>query len=140
MGCNSCNNDWNYALCSFWIFYRKAKFFFGVSSVFCFRFINKWIRCVLYPMVLELFHPSAGSPISGSLNCFGFISLIIFMPLTGKVLQIFGTLPENPKIHNPYGFSIFVHSHLELCFFSFLKIKKKVENTFNSVENYDVIK
>lgn len=68
------------------------------------------------------------------------------MPLTGKVLQIFGTLPENPKIHNPDGFKYGLWI-FNICTLSFgtlflllFKNKKKVENTFNSVENYDVIK
>lgn len=98
------------------------------------------------PYCLEFFHPSAGSSVIGCLNCFAFISLIVLMPLTGKILQHFGTLPEKPDLHNPDGFKfglwIFNICGLGIGLILILFVRKPIipQDSLNEALNYDPMK
>lgn len=127
-------------------FTEKLSFTLVISLFFVFSLMTNGFAAVLSPMILGLFHPSAGSSVGGCLNCFGFISLIIFMPLTGKLLDHFGTYPDNPNIHNPEGFKYGLWT-FNICvlsfgtfFLMFFRNKKKEEVPLSSIENYEVFK
>lgn len=58
---------------------------------------------LFFPLSTEYFHPSKGASAIGFVNFFSFLSLIVFMPLTGKIIEKFGTV-DGTDIHNPDGF------------------------------------
>lgn len=123
----------------------SLNFWMVISLLFLFSLSTNGFAAVLSPLVVNLFHPSAGSSVGGCVNCFAFISLIIYMPLTGKVLDKFGTLPENPNVHNPDGFKFGLWT-FNICSLSFgtlflmlFNVKKKTDVTLESIEKYDVI-
>ncbi|KAK8897874.1 hypothetical protein M9Y10_000103 [Tritrichomonas musculus] len=82
----------------------KLNFIMVIFLLTVFAVTTSGASPITYPYGVELFHPSCGASVSGCLNCFAFLSLIIFMPLTGKILEYFGTLPGNPDLHHPDGF------------------------------------
>lgn len=126
-------------------FTERLNFLLLIILFFIFSLTTNGFAAVVSPMVVQLFHPSAGSSVGGSLNCFGFLSLIIFMPLTGKILDHFGTLPDNPNIHNPDGFKygLWAFNICSLSFGTFFLLffnnKKKKEVPLDSIENYDPV-
>lgn len=83
---------------------KKLNFPVVVFLLTLFSVTTSGVGVIAYPLGIELFHPSQGASASGCLNCFAFLSSIIFMPLTGKILDKCGTLPDNPDLHNPDGF------------------------------------
>lgn len=85
-------------------FPEKLNFVAVLFLLTIFAITTSGIGSVTYSYGVEFFHPSSGASVNGCLNCFAFLSLIIFMPLTGQILEHFGTLPSNPDIHHPDGF------------------------------------
>lgn len=90
-----------------------------------------------FPFALDFFHPS----VAGCLNFFAFFSLIVYMPVTAKVLDCFGKLPDDPDLHNPDGFKfgIWVFSMCGLAlgsiFLLFVKNRKN-DQIIGNISNY----
>lgn len=133
------------ALCCipFGFFPEKLSFIMVVSLFFVLAFTTSGFAAILSPLVLELFPPSAGSSVGGSITCFAFISLIIFMPLTGKILQHFGADSDDPEMHNPdgfkYGLWVFDICALSIGAFLLMFFKNKRKMEPNSVGKYDQV-
>ncbi|KAK8837618.1 hypothetical protein M9Y10_036149 [Tritrichomonas musculus] len=96
---------------------------------------------VTFPFALDFFHPSVGASFAGCLNFFAFFSLIVCMPVTAKVLDCFGTLPNDPDLHSPDGFKfgIWVFSMCRLAlgsiFLLFVK-NRKDDQIIDNISNY----
>lgn len=127
-------------------FYTSKLSFAIVIILFAvFAMSTNGVISTMFPMCVELFHPAAGSSVGGCLNCFAFLSLIIFMPLTGQILDHFGTLPDNPNVHNPdgfkYGLWVFNICGLSIGVIILLFFRKlqKVELSVETLTTYDPV-
>lgn len=123
----------------------KLNFLSVIVLLTIFAITTTGVGTVTYPYCVEFFHPSSGASVTGCLNCFAFLSLIIFMPLTGKILEHFGTLPENPDLHHPdgfkYGLWLFNICGLAIgsLLFVFVKKPKKSEANIDTISTYDPV-
>ncbi|OHS95942.1 transporter [Tritrichomonas foetus] len=81
----------------------KLNFAMVASLFACLAILTTGFATVAYPMLTEYFHPEAGATATGCINCFAFLSLVVFMPLTGLVLDHFGNIPDT-DLHDPDGF------------------------------------
>ena len=96
------------------------------------------VGVIAYPHGIELFHPSQGASASGCLNCFAFLSSIIFMPLTGKIVDKCGTLQIFSGLWHKdgfkYGLWLFDICGLSLGALLFLFVRKpRKENEMNKI-------
>lgn len=85
-------------------FHEKLKYGLVIVLLAIFALTTTGLAAVNYPLCIQNFHPSMGATVTGCLNCFAFVSLIVFMPVTGKILDKFGMKKDQPEIHNPDGF------------------------------------
>lgn len=109
-------------------FPEKLNFLAVISLLTVFAYTTSGVGSITYSYGVEFFSHSCGASVNGCLNCFAFLSLIIFMPLTGQILDHFGSLPDNNDIHNPdgfkYGLWLFNICGLSLGAFMLLFVKK----------------
>lgn len=121
----------------------KLSFVLVIFLFIFFAMSTNGVLSILFPMCVDLYHPTVGSSVGGFMNCFAYLSLIIFMPLTGKILDLFGTLPSNPNIHNPDGFKygVWVFNIGCLSFgvlvLLFFRKNKKVEKSIKALNSCD---
>lgn len=130
-----------FAFCPEKLSFPVVVFLFTVFAV-----TSAGVGVIAYPLGIELFHPSCGASASGCLNCFAFLSSIIFMPLTGKILESFGNVPGSDDVHNPDGFKygLWIFNIVGFSFGTFLFLfvrKPKIEDKIDDfVSNYESLK
>ena len=129
----------------FGFFPEKLNFFTVIFLLTVFAITIAGVGTISYPYCVEFFHPSSRASALGCLNCFAFLSLIIFMPLTGRILQHFGTLPDNPDLHHPdgfrYGLWLFNIAGLSIgaILLLFVRNPKKSEKNIDTISTYDSV-
>ena len=85
-------------------FHEKLRYGVVILLLAVFALTTTGLAAVNYPLCIQNFHPSMGATVTGCLNCFAFVSLIVFMPVTGKILDHFGLKDDLSGEHNPDGF------------------------------------
>ena len=120
---------------------EKLNFAMVVSLLAVYAITTAGVGVIVYPLCIESFHPSMGGSVSGCCNCFAFLSCIIFMPITGKILEKCGMDPKNPDIHSAEGFKygLWVFNICALSigslFFLFVKNPKKENDKNEQMKN-----
>ena len=118
----------------------KLNFIVVVVLLTTFSVTTFGLATVLYPMLTEHFHPAAGSTATGCINCFAFISLIIFMPLTGLVLDHFGKEEVSPDtyIYKPdgYKYGLWVFNLISLVIATICNILAKDPKSIAPIIDY----
>lgn len=123
-------------------YHEKLNYGFVIALFALFAMTTTGLAAVNYPLCIQNFHPSMGATVTGCLNCFAFVSLIVFMPVTGKILDHFGTKSNGSGFHNPdgfkYGLWLFNICDLILGGIMLLFVKSK-KNKGDDSKNYETV-
>lgn len=94
------------------IFVKAEKLSQAVIFIlfFLFSVFSNTATCISFPLLREYYPPSASGTAVGISNMFGIFSSVIYQPVTGRILDIFGTDENNNYTEEGFKYALWVFS------------------------------